>query len=206
MAVVAVLEALQGAVLLGLVEVLVDLVEQAVVVAGCHRPALVACIAQVEGDPHVGEVHLVHRQFVGVDQGQVDLAFIDHAQQVDHLDRVGLFILQAWILLLQLGQLVGVTAALEHHDLLAHQPLGFGGPRATIAIDDLRGHFEVRVGEFRLGRAPLAADQAGRCQYRAGRLAKGVEQFVEVVGSLDLQLDARSSANPASLFSYIRVS
>ncbi|EJT84995.1 hypothetical protein PPS11_16231 [Pseudomonas putida S11] len=191
MAVVAVLQALQGAVLLRLVEELVDLVEQAVVFTGRHRPALVAGVAQVEGNPHVGEVHLVHRQLVGVDQGQVDLAFIDHAQQVDHLDGVGFLVFQARVLLFQLGQLVGMAAALEHHDLLSDQALGVGGARATVAVDDLWGHFQIRVGVPDLGLAPFAGDQAGRCQHRAGGLAEAVIQLVEVVGGLDLQLHAQ---------------
>ncbi|MCY1419670.1 hypothetical protein D9M71_352630 [compost metagenome] len=128
MPVVAVLEALQGAVLLDLVEVIVDFVEQAVVVARGDGPALVAGVAEVEGDPDVGEVHLVHRHFVGVDQGQVDLTFIHHAQEIDDLDRVRLFVFDAGKLLFQLRQLFGVGAALEHHDLLAHQILGVGRP------------------------------------------------------------------------------
>lgn len=98
MAVVTVLQALKRAVLLRLVEKLVDLIEQAVVFAGGHRPALVSGVAQVEGHAHIGEVDLVHGQLVGVDQGQVDLAFVDHAQQVDHFDGVGLFVFQPRIL------------------------------------------------------------------------------------------------------------
>ena len=92
----------------------------------------------------------------------------------DHLDGVGLFVFQAGVLLFQLGQLVGVAAALEHHDLLAHQALGIGGARAAVAVDDLWGHFQVRVGVPHLGLAPFAGDQAGRCQHRAGGLAKAV--------------------------------
>lgn len=81
-----------------------------------------------------------------------------------------------------------MAAAFEHHDFLADQALGIGWARAAVAVDDLRGHFQVRVREFRLGRAPLAADQAGGCQHRAGGFAEVVEQLIEVVGSLDLQL------------------
>ncbi|MNV41871.1 hypothetical protein D3C71_1335230 [compost metagenome] len=46
------------------------------------------------------------------------------------------------------------------------------------------------MGVFHLGLAPFAGDQAGRRQHRAGGLAEGVVQFVEVVGGLDLQLHA----------------
>ena len=145
--VIAVFQALQGAVLLDLVEVAVDLVEQAVVFAGGHGPALVAGVTEVEGDPDVGEVHLVHRHFVGVDQGQVDLAFIHHAQQVDDFNRVGLFVFNAGKFLFQLRQLLGVGAALEHHDLLADQILRIGRPRLAVAVDDLRGDFQVGVGK-----------------------------------------------------------
>ena len=152
---------------------------------------MVAGVAQVEGHPHIGEVDLVHGQFVGVDQGQVDLAFVDHAQQVDHLDGVGFFILQAGILLFQFGELIGVAAALEHHDLLAHQAFGIGGTGAAVAVDDLRRDFEIRVGKPGLCGAPLAADKAGGRQHRAGGLAQLGEQFVEVVGGLDLQLHAQ---------------
>lgn len=187
MPVVTILEALQGAVLLDLVEVAVDLVEQAVVFTGSHGPALVTGVAQVEGHPHVGEVHLVHRHFIGVDQGQVDLPFVDHAQQVDHLNGIGLFVFNRGILLFQLGQLFGVGAALEHHDLLAHQVGGVGGAGLAIAVDDLRGDFQVRVGEAHLLFTLLAADQAGGGQYRAVGFAQLAEQVIEVVGRLDFQ-------------------
>ncbi len=173
-----------------LVEKFVDFVEQAVVFACCHCPALVAGVAQIEGDPHVGEIHLVHRQFVGVHQGQVDLTFVHHAQQVDHFDGVGFLILQGRVLLFQLSQLVSMAAALEHHDLLADQTLGAGGARAAVAVDDLRGHLQVGMGVFHLGFAPFTADQAGGSQYRAGGLAEGVVELVQVVGGLDLQLYA----------------
>ncbi|MNN00983.1 hypothetical protein D3C81_1135890 [compost metagenome] len=147
MAVVAVFQALQGAILLHLVEKFVDLVKQTVVIAGGHCPALVARIAQVEGNPYLGEVNLVHRQLIGVDQGQIDLTFIDHAQQVNHLDGVRLFVFECRILLFQFCQLFGMGAALEHHDLLADQVFGIGRPRATVAVDNLRGDFQVRMGE-----------------------------------------------------------
>ena len=91
MAVVAFLQALQGAVGLGALEEGVDLQQQALVVAGGHGPAHGVGVVQVERDAYVGEVHLVHRQLVGVDQGQVDLPFVDHAQQVDDFHVVGFF-------------------------------------------------------------------------------------------------------------------
>ena len=186
--VVAIFQALQGAVLADLVEVAVDLVEQAVVFAGGHGPALVAGIAEVERHAHVGEVHLVHRHFVGVHQGQVDLAFVDHAQQVDYFNGVGLFVFDGRILFFQLRQLFGVGAALEHHDLLAHQVRRVGGARLAVAIDDLRGHFQVRVGKAYLLQALLAADQAGGSQDRAVGFAQLAEQVVEVVSGFDFQL------------------
>ncbi|CAI8906865.1 hypothetical protein EMIT0P4_30194 [Pseudomonas sp. IT-P4] len=189
MPVVAVLEALQGAVLLDLVEVIVDFVEQAVVLARGDGPALVARVTEVEGDPDVGEVHLVHRHFVGVDQCQVDLAFVHHAQEIDDLDRVGLFVFNAGKFLLQLRELFGVGAALEHHDLLAHQILRIGRPGLAVAVDDLRGDFQIGVGEAHLLLALFAADQAGSRQHRSVGLADLVEQIIEVVGGLDLQLD-----------------
>ncbi len=189
MPVITILEALQGAVLLDLVEVAVDLVEQAVVFARGHGPALVAGVAQVEGHPHVGEVHLVHRHFIGVDQGQVDLPFVDHAQQVDHFNGVGLFVFNRRILLFQRGQLLGMGAALEHHDLLAHQVGRVGGAGLAVAVDDLRGDFQVRMGKPHLLFALFAADQAGGCKYRAVGFAQLAEQVVEVVGGLDFKLD-----------------
>ncbi|MOA20119.1 hypothetical protein D3C78_1405420 [compost metagenome] len=128
MPVITVFQALQGAVLLHLVEKFVDLVEQAVVIPGRHRPALVTRITEVERDPHVGKIDLVHRQLIGVDQGQIDLTFIDHAQQVNHLDGVRLFVFECRILLFQFCQLFGMGAALEHHDLLADQVFGIGRP------------------------------------------------------------------------------
>ncbi len=175
MAVVAVLQALQGAVLLDLVEETVDLVEQAVVVACGHGPALAAGIAQVKGHSHIGEVDLVHRQFVGVHQGQVDLPFVHHAQQVHHFHGVRLFVFDAGVLELEFRQLFGVGAALEHHDVLAHQVLRGGGAGTAIAIDDLGRDFQIGVGEPHLLLALLAAHQAGGGQDRALGLAQLVE-------------------------------
>jgi hypothetical protein len=190
-AVVALLEALQAAVLLDQAEEVVGLAQQAVVLAGGHRPAEAARLAQVEGDAHVGEVHLVHRQLVGVDQGQIDLALVDHAQQVDHLDVGGLLVLQLGQGLLQLGQLLGVAAALEHQDTPADQVLGAAGAPLAVAVDDLRGDIQVGAGEVGLGLAPLAGDQTSGGQHRAARLVEAGEQVVEAVGGLDLQLDAQ---------------
>ncbi len=188
MPVIAVFKALQCAVLLDLVEVAVDFVEQAVVVSCRHGPALVAGIAQVECHAHVGEVHLVHRDFVGVHQGQVDLPLVHHAQQVDHFNSVGLFVFNRRVLLFKLGQLLGVGAALEHHDLLAHQVRRGGRARLAVAVDDLRRHFQVRMGEAHLLCTLLAADQAGGGQDRALGFTQLAEQVIEVVSGLDFQL------------------
>ena len=188
MPVIAIFQALQGAVLADLVQVAVDLVEQAVVFAGGHGPALVAGIAEVERHAHVGKVHLVHRHFVGVHQGQVDLALVDHAQQVDHFNGVGFFVFDRRVLLFKLGQLFGVGTALEHDDLLARQVCRVGGARLAVAVDDLRGDFQVRVGKAHLLLASLAADQAGGGEDRAVGFAQLAEQVVEVVGGLDFQL------------------
>ena len=191
MPVVAIFQTLQGAVFLDLVQVTVDLVEQAVVFTGRHRPALVAGIAEVEGHAHIGEVHLVHGHFVGVHQGQVDLPFVDHAQQIHHLNGVGFFVFNRRVLFFQRRQLLGVGAALEHHDLLAHQVGGVGGARLAVAVDDLRGDFKVRVGEAHLLLALVATHQAGGSEYRAVGFAQLVEQVVKVVGRLDFQLHAQ---------------
>lgn len=188
MAVVALLEALQAAIVLGATQEAVDLLEQAGVLARCHRPAEIARVAKVEADPHVGEVHLVHGQFVGVDQGQVDLAFVDHAQQVDHLDIRRLFILQLRLLELQRGELLGMAAALEHQDAFADQVRRAAGAALAVAVDDLRGDFQIGNGKARALLAAFALDQAGGGQHRATRLAEAVEEIVEVVGGLDFQL------------------
>ncbi|VVM50240.1 hypothetical protein PS619_00744 [Pseudomonas fluorescens] len=190
-AVITILQALQGAVFLHLVQIRVDLVEQTVVFARADRPALAARIAEVEGHTNVGEVHLIHRHFVGIDQCQVNLPFIDHAQQIDDLNRVGLFVFDAGKFLFQLRQLFSVGAAFKHHDLLADQITRIGRPRLAVAIDDLRGDFKVGVREAHLLLALIAADQTGGGQHRAVRLADLVEEVVEVVGGLDLQLDTQ---------------
>lgn len=167
MPVVTVLQALQQAFLLGLVEERVDLVHQAVVVAPRQGPGQPAGFAEIEGDADVGEVHLVHRQFVGVDQGQVDVADVDHAQQVDHFDSIGFFVLQFGILLLQLGELLRVAAALEHHDALADQVFRAGRALLAVAVDDLRGDVEVGVRVAHAG--VVFASGSGRPRRAPGR-------------------------------------
>ena len=191
MPVVALLEALQAAVFLDQGEKVVGLLQQAGVGATGNGPRQVVGVAQVKGDAHVGEVHLVHRQFVGVDQGQVDLSFVDHAQQVNHFDGGGFFVFQFGQGDLQLGQLFGVAAALQHQDALADQICRARGAWLTIAIDNLRGDLQVGLGELCLGLASWAVDQARSGQYRAVCLVEAAEQVIKVVGGLDLQIDAK---------------
>ncbi|MNZ71405.1 hypothetical protein D3C78_897660 [compost metagenome] len=167
MPVVAVLQLLQDAILPGLVEEVVDRAEQAVVVAGGYGPGQPALIAEIEADPHVGEVDLVHRQFVGVDQGQVDLADIDLLQQVDHFVGVGFLIGELWEAFLQLRQLAGMTAALEHDDVFADQVFRTGGALLAVAIDHLGGDFQVGVGEADRAFVGSAGSQAGGGQIGA---------------------------------------
>ncbi|MNQ71761.1 hypothetical protein D3C85_864430 [compost metagenome] len=190
-AVVTLLQALQGAVLARLVEEGVDLVVQAVVLARRHGPGQAGGVAQVEGDAYVGEVDLVHRQLVGVHQGQVDLPFVDHAQQVDHLHFVGFFVLQAGQGGLHGRQLLGVTAALEHHDAPADQVVGTGGTAFAVAVDDLGGDIQVGTGEAHFVPAGFAGDKAGGGQHRAIGLAQAEVEVIELVGGLDLELHAQ---------------
>jgi hypothetical protein len=188
-AVVAFLETLQGAVLLGAPEELVDRLQQAGVLAARHRPAQAAGVAEVEGHPHVGEVHLVHGQLVGVHQGQVNLPLVDHAQQVDHLHGVGFLELQFGQAGLHLAQHFRVAAALEYQDALADHALRTGWAALAVAMDDLRGDFQIGGGEARLLLALRAGHQAGGGQLGTAGLVQAGEQVVEVVGSLDLELD-----------------
>ncbi|MCY1350542.1 hypothetical protein D9M69_367780 [compost metagenome] len=190
-AVVTVLQALQGAILARLVEEGVDLVVEAVVFARRHGPGQAGGVAQVEGHAHVGEVDLVHGQFVGVHQGQVDLPFVDHAQQVDHFHFVGFFVFQAGQGGLHGRQLLGMAAALEHHDALADQVLGAGGAAFAIAVDDLGRDVQVGTGEAHLVPARFAGDQAGGGQHRAIGLAQAEVEVIELVGGLDLELHAQ---------------
>ena len=143
MAVVAFFQALQGAVGLGAFEEGVYLHQQAVILAGGYRPAHGVGVAQVEGDSHVGKVHLVHRQLVGGNHGQVDLPFVDHAQQVDHLDGVGYLELQLRQFQLEGGQLFGMAAAGQHQNTFADQVFRFGRTGFALAIDDLWRDFQI---------------------------------------------------------------
>ncbi|MCY1419560.1 hypothetical protein D9M71_351500 [compost metagenome] len=190
-AVIAVLQALQGAILAGLVEEGIDLVVEAVVLARRHGPGQAGGVAQVEGHSHVGEVDLVHRQFVGVHQGQVDLAFVDHAQQVDHFHFVGFLVLQPRQGGLQGRQLFGVAAALEHQDAAADQIVGAGRAAFTVAVDDLGGDVQVGMGEAHVLLARIAGHQPGGCEHRTVGLAQAEVEVVQLVGGLDLQLDAQ---------------
>ena len=189
MAVVAFLQALQGAVGLGAFEKGVDLNQQAVILAGGYRPAHGVGVAQVEGDSHIGKVHLVHRQLVGVDQGQVDLPFIDHAQQVDHLDGVGYLELQLRLLQLECGQLFGMAAAGQHQNALADQICRLGWAALALAIDDLWRDFQIGNREARLALTLWCIDQAGGGHYRAVGEVEAGKQVVEVVRGFDLQFE-----------------
>ncbi|MNE34087.1 hypothetical protein D3C80_1277950 [compost metagenome] len=94
------------------------------------------------------------------------MPFVDHTQEVDNLNGVRFFVFQCGVFFLEFGELLGMGAALENHDALAHQILGIGGARLAVAIDDLRGDLQVGMGKTRLGLAFFAADQAGGGQYR----------------------------------------
>ena len=185
-AVVAFLELLQGAVAADLVEVGVDRVEQAVVLAGLQRPGLALVVAEVEGHSHVGEIDLVHGQFVGIHQGQVDLAFVDHAQEVADLHLIGLVEGELRHLGLQRPELLGLAAALEYQDALADHVLGGAGADGAVAVDDLGHHVQIAAGEFQI----LAIDrgrEAGGGDHRAVRRGQAIEEVVEVVGGADFQ-------------------
>ena len=148
-------------------------------------------VAQIERHAHVGEVDLVHRHFVRVHQCQVDLAFIDHAQQIDDFDLIGFFVVDAGILDLQCRQLLGVAAAFEHQDAFADQVARVGRARLTVAVDDLRRDLQIRVRETHLFRAVFGADQTGGCKHGAAGLVHLVEQVVKVVSGFDLQFHAQ---------------
>ncbi len=189
-AVVALAQALQRAVLLGLFKEGVGCLEQADVLALGYDPGQAVLLADVETGTDVGEVHLVHGHLVGLHQGQVDLALVDHAQQVDHFYRIGLLVAQVRILGLQRGQLLGLAAALEHHDALADQILRAGRSALAAAVDDLGGDVEIRAGEARQLLPAFAGHQAGGGECRATRAIEAVENLFDVVGGFDLQLDA----------------
>ncbi|MCY1422525.1 hypothetical protein D9M71_382100 [compost metagenome] len=190
--VVALLELLQGLVGLGLVEKGVDRLQQAGVRAGRHGPGQVLVTVEIEGDAYVGEGKLVHRQLVGANQGQVDLPLVEHAQQVDHLDLVGLGVLQFGQALLQFGQALGMDAALDHGDALADQLLGLGRSRLAVAMHHLQGDIQIAVAEACQRAAAGGFDQAGGGQVRAvGGIQAGVQR-VEAVGGFEFQLDAEA--------------
>ena len=191
MAVVALFQALQGAIGFGALKKGIDFLQQAVIFASGHGPAHAVGIAQVEGYAHVGEIHLVHRQLVGVDQGQVDLPFVDHAQQVDHFHRVRHLERQLRLLQLERFQLFGMAAAGEHQNAFANQIFRLGRAAFALAIDDLRSHFQVRNREARLAQAQGCVDEAGGSHDRAVAASQAGKQAVEVVGSFDLQFQAQ---------------
>gem|GEM_PF-6943355 len=187
--VITLVQPLQGTVAAGLIEKFVGGVEQAFVFALGQDPGQAVLVLQIERGPRIGEVDLVHRQLVGLDQGQVDLAFVDHAQQVDGFHGVGLFIAQFGIFGLQRLQLLRLAAAPEHQNALADQV--FDARRAALpqAIDDLGGGFQIGTGETRQLVAALAGHQAGGGQRRAAGAIQAAENILDAVGGLDLQLD-----------------
>ncbi len=190
MTVVAFAQALQRAVLLGLLEEGVGGLEQAVVLALGHDPGQAVLLADIEAGADVGEVHLVHGHLVGFHQGQVDLPLVDHAQQVDHFHGVGFFVAQVGIFGLQRGELLSLATAFEHEDALADQVLGAGRTALAAAVDDLGGDVQIRAGEACQFLPPFAGDQAGGGERRAAGPVETVENVFDVVGGFDLQLDA----------------
>jgi hypothetical protein len=131
MAVVAVFQALQGAVLLRLVEELVDLVEQAVVFAGGHRPALVAASPRSKATRTLGK----YTWFIASSLESTRVRSIWPSSTMRSRSTTSTASDSSYssrVLLFQLRQLVGVAAALEHHDLLADQALGVGGARRPL--------------------------------------------------------------------------
>ncbi len=193
MAVVALAQALQRTVLLGLLEEGVGRLEQAVILAFGDHPGQAVLFADVEAGADVAEIHLVHGHLVGFHQGQVDLAFIDHAQQVDDFHRVGFVVAQLGVLHLQRGQLLRLAAALEHQDALADQILRAGRSALAAVVDDLGGDVEVGAGEARQFLAAFAGDQSRSGQCRAAGTVETAEDVVDVVGGFDLQFDAQGA-------------
>ncbi len=84
-----------------------------------------------------------------------------------------------------------MRAAFEHHDALAHQIAGIGRPRLAVAIDHLRGDFQIGMRETRLQFALGRLDQAGGTEYRTARFVHLVEKIVQIVSRFYLQFDAQ---------------
>src|SRR5690606_22224731 len=139
---------------------------------------------------YIGEVNLVHRQLVGVHQGQIDLPFVDHAQQVDHLDGIGYFELQFRLLQLEGCQLFGMAAAGQYQNAFADQVLRLGRTGFALAVDDLGRDLQIRNREARLTLALCRVHQAGGSHYRAVEATQAGKQIVEVVRGFDLQFQA----------------
>ncbi len=191
MAVITFAQALQGAVLTRQGKELVGGLQHAVILVLAKDPGEAVLLAEVERGAGVGEIHLIQRQLVGFDQCQIDLAFVHHAQQVDHFHRVGFLIAQVRQLGLQGPELFRLAAALEDQDALADQVFGLGRSTLSFAIDHLCGHVEIRLGEAHQILASIARDQAGRGERRAAGTVQAGEDFLDVVGRFNLQLDAQ---------------
>ena len=157
----------QGAVGADAVKKPVHCQQQAVVLAAGQRPGHGLRRTQVETDMQAGVESLIDHQFVGVDQGKVDLAIIYQAQQVDGFQAIRLIEHQLRVLILQLPQLVCQRAALEHGDALVVQVFDLTGLPVAPAVDHLRRHLQIRLGKLHLLNPVGVGSQAGSGNVRA---------------------------------------
>ena len=182
------------------VEEPVHLQQQALVFATGQGPCHGLRRAEVKADVQGRVETLVHHQLVGIHHGVVDLAVVDHAQQVDRFKTVGFFEYQLRMFDLQLAQLVGQCAAFQHGDASFVQVLDT--PRLPIAptIHHLRRHLQVGLGKVNLLGAigvggqpgggnvwPLAVDQL-TVQIIQRRAGDHLQFHIQAVGKALAQL------------------
>ena len=178
---------IQRAVGLDAREEAVDRIQQRAVGVLAQRPGHRLAVAQVKGNAHGRVKRLIDHQLVGIDHRAVDLAVVDQAQQVNHLNAVRLLKGQLRVALLQGAQFVSQGAALEYHQALIIKVFNTARLAAATPVDHLGNHIEIGHGKANLLAARRVDGQAGCRHVRTIGFAKLVVEAVDGVGGLHVQ-------------------
>ncbi len=144
---------------------------------------------QAEGQLDVRKINLVHGQFVGVDQGDVDLALVHHTQQVDTFHGIGNFEGQFRILFPELLQQRGMNAVPEYQNTLANQIGWLLWPGCLAVVDDLGCHLQITLAVQHVRLPVRVFGQAGGDQQRSIVRECFLVQLLNGVDGFHLQAD-----------------
>ena len=165
---------------------------QGVVIAFGEGPGNRLELGQVKGDVGIRVEAAVNRVSIGVHDGVVVFALVDHLHQFHGVHIGNFFPIEALVAARELAQLLAVGTASDHRNVFTGQIGHAAGARLAEAIDDLLADLEVGG-----GKADLFAALRGYREARSGQVGAGLrviqlaEQVAQIVHVTDFELNTQ---------------